>query len=386
MPVDGHASGFTLASNSASSFSQELAFWAREVSPSPTNRPSGFRPRFTWSEKLPDYGPPWLSHRSAMGDVFAIEKLGLWLLTSSTSQQAKSKGTELLNKAIHLGSLSAMHSFGTLLLDGPSVSDEDRIHGENLLRESSKHGYLNAATELGTRLLLGEGVQRDLKEGTELLERAARKGDLLAMVLLARWCGPTDYATISAQEARHWMLSAGIGSAADHAKVGFYVFYRVQNLLGTTLRQRFLHFTATLLAEAAASDVAAAAGLAYLVRRHEAPANRFSPLKDLLAPGVDANYPFAVANEALRLAAGIGCAVDWFRADELISKLNGSRGVLDWWLRLCRDTDPEGHLVIAWLVRHRLTVDPDRVSLPDRLELSRKLGWSMPAWMSDYAD
>jgi hypothetical protein len=60
-------------------------------------------------------------------------------------------------------------------------------------------------------------------------------------------------------------------------------------------------------------------------------------------------------NQALRLARGVQCDVDW-EADRLVAELPGSRRITERWQPRAASGDSEGEMVLWWLARHGLTV------------------------------
>jgi hypothetical protein len=59
--------------------------------------------------------------------------------------------------------------------------------------------------------------------------------------------------------------------------------------------------------------------------------------------------------------------------------------VLRWWAERAREGDAEGHLLVAWMCRHRLVADPQGMSLGERLRLARAGGWDAPSWMDAFS-
>jgi len=91
--------------------------------------------------------------------------------------------------------------------------------------------------------------------------------------------------------------------------------------------------------------------------------------------------PFAVVNQALRIAAGFGCQMDWETADALFASAAAAPSVREWWQQRAQDGDPEGHLVLAWSARHTALPDPDKLTQEHRIAIARKGGWLVPDWV-----
>ena len=125
-----------------------------------------------------------------------------------------------------------------------------------------------------------------------------------------------------------------------------------------------------------------ACSLAYMLRRNELPA-------DIEVPGVfellDADdSSVSSVNRALCHARGVQCECDWSRADEIMSSLKAAfptmrAAVLTWWQQTMLRGDPEGHLVVGWLVRLGLATDPEGKTPAERFEVARAAGWTVPA-------
>ena len=127
----------------------------------------------------------------------------------------------------------------------------------------------------------------------------------------------------------------------------------------------------------------AAINLAYLLRRQELPDGPFPRLADVLDPLVPSKNPFVVMNQALRIAAGLDVALDWDAADALVASIDDISAILTWWRGLgAQATDTEGHLVLAWLLRHHLQNDPDGLGLNQRANLAQTGGWKIPVWFT----
>jgi hypothetical protein len=105
-------------------------------------------------------------------------------------------------------------------------------------------------------------------------------------------------------------------------------------------------------------------------------------LDELLSEHLKQHNSFAVVNQALRLAKGIQCNIDWKAADVLFGRLQDTGSVLEWWFARSQEGDPEGHLVTGWLGRHHLAVDPDGLQVAQRMDLARRGGWPVPEWMN----
>lgn len=123
--------------------------------------------------------------------------------------------------------------------------------------------------------------------------------------------------------------------------------------------------------------------LAYMIRRNEVPKNIVVPKIDvLLRELVETKDPFGIINKALCYSKGYQCKQDWQEADNLIGTIAKDTAIelLSWWHEVLQD-DPEGHLVVGWLVRHGLVDEPTNLSITERFEKAIKGGWDVPKWM-----
>jgi len=122
--------------------------------------------------------------------------------------------------------------------------------------------------------------------------------------------------------------------------------------------------------------------LTYLIRRGEyLPTSKTPSIDVLLEEGLRLDDSFALVNEALRRAAGIQCESDWLIADNVMSRVEDVGGVISWWRNLADTGDPEGHLVLAWLARHRGGLDNNSIKAEQRICEARIGGWKVPEWM-----
>jgi hypothetical protein len=98
--------------------------------------------------------------------------------------------------------------------------------------------------------------------------------------------------------------------------------------------------------------------------------------------GLKGKFNFAEINYALCLARGFQCPVDWRTADQLVRQVSSPQDLVKkWWYPIAQSGDPEGHLVLGWLARHRLVVDPEGWHFTKRLETARSGGWDLPDWL-----
>jgi TPR repeat protein len=132
-----------------------------------------------------------------------------------------------------------------------------------------------------------------------------------------------------------------------------------------------------------AGSAEAGNNIGYMLRRGEVGRDDLSqPVDHYLSKGLAENSPFNKINLALCFAQGFQRSKDWRRADELVAELGESgRELVDWWHSLSKRGDAEGDLVLGWLGRHGLVVDPDGIYWQERLTRARRSGWTVPDWL-----
>jgi len=334
-----------------------------------------------WREKHGCVGYEWLRTAAQSGDTFAMQRLAERLMTRNGVSPSAADAVLWIEKAADHGAISAHSLMGSWILDGRMPGDV--ASGQKYLTTAAEAGLVSAASELGVRLLSGTGTPADIATGEYWLRVAAESGDRLAMILLGRYLFHGRYLDISVEEGKHWLKLSKAESESDAPNSGEYVYLRALNEESEGLRHLLTNEAARMFLNGhLAAKVVASTNLAYLVRRNEIAAEEYPPLDELLASGLAKKRPFALVNEALRRAAGVQCQSDWMLADAEIAQLPSTSGVLEWWTALLEEGDLEGHLVIAWLVRHGLTSDPDGLTPARRFYFLNDSSWTCPPWLN----
>lgn len=262
---------------------------------------------------------------------------------------------------------------------GDSLTTADVRAGA--LEHLASGGSLAAATELGIRLVGGLSIERDAQSGARLLRSSAERGDPLAMLALAQFLRAGDLSHGTLSEARAWFARAGATEPAKEPLLGSKLYKIASARTSGDLRAfMFAQAASMLFTGFLRGQTTPAAGLAYMIRRKEVSPTDYPPLDDLLSKGLRVRHPFAMVTHALQLAA----QGEWEAADSVIAILPGSHGVLEWWTPLLAKAEPEASLVIGWLLRHGLAVDPERLPLDDRFAAA-KPAWPIPVWMLGHA-
>lgn len=311
-----------------------------------------------------------------------MERLGLRLLNGDGLLKSVDEGLAWLKKSAELGNPFAMEKLAEYELDENKTQADSAAEGERLLRNAIEHGNRVAVVALGSRLITGDGLASDPKQGEQLLREAARQDSQIAMIklgtyLLSGW-GLND----NLEEGLRWLRRAGATNADQLLELGLYLYQK--SLTATPKAARGLAKEASILFQEALrqGNRIASLNLAYLLRRGEIVDASCLSLDELLSEHLKQKDSFAFVNQALRLARGVQCNIDWKAADVLFKNLQDSSSVFEWWFTRSQEGDPEGHLVTGWLGRHHLAVDPDGFQVARRMDLARSGGWPVPEWMN----
>lgn len=313
----------------------------------------------------------WLRSASDAGDCYAMEQLAYHLVIGLNTEQSTEQAISSLKRAIDEGYVSALHLFATFLLDGRFELPAES--GQAMLRRAAESGFIPAITELGIRLVWGIGFTVNTLEALHWLAIADRAGDGVARALMLCVGGA------GAKACPDELGQRGIAQLAPS------LYARAQDAITPAIRGRLFAEAASLFLEAhSRGDYRASSRLAHMVRRAEIPHSMCVSLDVLLESGLARRYPLSILNQALRMAAGIQCPVDWREADRMVAGLSGTCGILDLWDHRTSKRDKEFHLVIGWLVRHGLTVDPEGQTPRQRFALATHL--AIPGWLGNEND
>jgi len=334
-----------------------------------------------WLESSPSEGELWLRNRAQDGDAYAMEKLGLRLLNGDGLPKSVTEGLGWLKKSAELGNPFAMEKLAERELD-ETVAPQSSAEGERWLRIAVEQGCRAALVALGSRLITGAGLAPDAKQGEQLLREAAQQGSQMAMIRLGTYLLSGWGLIHNHEDGLRWLRRAGATNTSQLLELGLYLYQK--SLTARTKAASGIAKEASILFQEARrqGNPVAALNLAYLLRRGEITDASCPSLDELLSEHLKQKDSFAFVNQALRLARGIQCDVDWKAADALFAKLQDSGNVLEWWSARSREGDPEGHLVTGWLGRHQLATDPDGFNVAQRMHFARNGGWLVPEWMN----
>lgn len=300
-------------------------------------------------------------------------------LLSSKRPEDREEGERALRGLAASGDPRAMVQLAECLFEGGAMAKNPR-EGEEWMRKASDGGCIEAMVELSNRLLEGRGVKTNTREGELLLRKAADLGDSSAMFKLGERLSNGLRLAQNREEGRKMLeRAAEAGNVDGIASLGL-VSYRDRDYRRAA--ELFLR-ALKMGAEGEGNN------LAYMLRRGEIPADiEVPPVADLLKPLIEQKSALALVNQALVLAAGIQCEASWEAADEVMGQIpdrQNAQEVVTWWWELAESGDPEGHLVVGWLVRRGLVDDPNRHPVARRMNRARKGGWQVPAWMDQPA-
>jgi TPR repeat protein len=335
-----------------------------------------------WLESSSSEGERWLRSSAQNDDLYAMEKLGLRLLTGDGLPKSIAEGLEWLKKSAELGNPFAMEKLAEYEFD-QNETPGSRLEGERWLRSALEHGSRPAMAQLGGRLLTGNGLTADPEQGERFLRQAAGQDSQIAMTKLGAYLLSGWGLKCDRKEGLRWLRRAGATNSDQLLELGLHLYQ--QSLKATTIKAGLgLAQEAGIVFQEALDqgNRTAALNLAYLLRRGEIGETSYPSLDELLSDHLDKKDPFALVNQALRLAKGIQCDSDWKAADIQVGRVEASSDVLEWWFARSREGDPEGHLVTGWLGRHHLAADPDGFQVSQRMDLARKGGWLVPGWMN----
>lgn len=334
-----------------------------------------------WCERVTTQGEQWLRRSAGEGDWHAMESLGLRLINGDGLPKSPEEGLGWLRKSANRGDPIAMQRMAECMLDD-ELSSESTKEAEQWLQRAMKHGNSRAAITLGTRLITGTGLPADPGRGQRLLVEAAQAGSQLAHIKLGVYLLSGRGLAQNREEGFRWLRRVGCEQPAQLQFLNYYLY--MKSLAAATRGE------GRLLAEEAGvlfyesvqqGNRGDEMNLAYLIRRNEIDRGPYPSLDALLSGHLQTSHPSALINQALRLAKGIECEVDWHLADILVGKIREADGVLKWWFARSAEGDAEGHLVTGWLVRRQLALDPERLPLARRMDLARAGGWEAPEWM-----
>jgi len=316
------------------------------------------------------------------GGIYAMGQLGALLISEDETDSSYLEGLQWLRKSADLGNPFAMERLGDHELDRSSSTEAMEI-GEKWLLAAATRGSRTAIVNLGARLMTGNGLVRDARRGELLLRKAGKLGNQMAIIRLGVFLIEGFGLDADPEGGLRLLRQAGATNTGKIIEFGLRL-YQISRAASSFQAARSAAHQAGRLFWVARCAGAADAGinLAYLIRRGEVGDGDYPSLDELLERPLQLGDPFAFTNEALRLAKGVQCGEDWEKGDAVFQKIEDSASVADWWIARSLEGDPEGHLVIGWLVRHGLSTDPEASEIAERMNFARRGGWRVPDWMT----
>jgi len=313
-----------------------------------------------WRENSAAQGERWLRSCAQQGDCYAMEVLGVRLVMGNGVPASMDLGLSWLRRAAAAGSATAMERLSELLFESSDGSSES-AESDRWLRKAAALGLRAAQVAWASRLILAPSPVRDIDAGERILREVAAHGNRLAHIKLASYV-LSGALPGTAEEGRRWLRRVGAVNARDVSDLGWYSYLRARARFPRTRRQ-LTQESAVLLEESARGGcLSAETRLAHLLRRREIEHTSVGSLTALLARAVAEGDPFALVNQALRLADGLDCTSDCEAADAVLRKMTDTRSALAWWQSLAAAGDPEGDRVLEWLYRIGLASDPQSIA------------------------
>jgi TPR repeat protein len=308
----------------------------------------------------------------------AMEQVGMLLIEGKLELGSEDDGAEWLRRSAAAENPVAMHLLAEHLLATNISTRTSRAQA--LLESATDAKYLRAQVALGS-LLLDGSLPPNASRAIELLRDAAARGSRLAHIVLAASFVAGIGVSADRDGGVGWLRRLGAITPRKIGALGSFLYAKALTSLPFE-RRRLTRYVAVMFQESIRRGNADdEVNLAYLVRRGEVPQGEFASLDDLLGRHLAAGAPHALINQALRLARGLGHAMDWKAADALVAQVRDFDALLGWYQPRATAGDAEGHLVIGWLVRHGLNLDPSDLPLAARFEAARSNGWAVPDWL-----
>jgi TPR repeat protein len=320
----------------------------------------------------------WLNKAIVNDDSDAKRVLGAELISGKIIGKDVKRGEELLRNAIQDGNVEAKRAFGKIIIDDQDFKD-NFDEGVRLIREAAEEDNREAMSLLANLLFDGKQISQNAREAKQWMKKLIQLGDAYAMENLARRYLYGDGVEKDIREAEKLIARAvekGNGSAASLLGLFYYENNRLD------VAAEYFRTGIKLNSENAKNN------FSFMLRRGEVSNYDGTPkIDDLLFQLIEDKDLYSMINYALCFAGGIQRQKDWFKADEIFSQLSNVKEpvkeALMWWHKflLPKRNDPEGHLVVGWLVRHRFIEDPDNMTVLQRMAKAREGGWDVPDWM-----
>ena len=197
-----------------------------------------------WLESAPTEDERWLRTSAQDGDLYAMEKLGLRLLTGDGLPKSIEEGLKWLKKSAELGNPFAMEKLAAYEID-ENETPGSCADGERWLRTAVENGRRFAMVSLGSRLITGDGLAPDPKQGEQLLREAAQQGSQIAMIKLGTYLLSGWGLNHNQEEGLRWLRRAGATTASQLLELGLQLYQK--SLAATTKAARGLEYVSFCL-------------------------------------------------------------------------------------------------------------------------------------------
>ena len=197
-----------------------------------------------WLESSPTEGERWLRTSAQDGDLYAMEKLGLRLLTGDGLPKSIEEGLKWLKKSAELGNPFAMEKLAAYEID-ENETPGSCADGERWLRTAVENGRRFAMVSLGSRLITGDGLAPDPKQGEQLLREAALQGSQIAMIKLGTYLLSGWGLNHNQEEGLRWLRRAGATTASQLLELGLQLYQK--SLAATRKAARGLEYVSFCL-------------------------------------------------------------------------------------------------------------------------------------------
>lgn len=134
-------------------------------------------------------------------------------------------------------------------------------------------------------------------------------------------------------------------------------------------------------------DLTSKNNLAYIIRKKgKLTKDGKKDVIGFLTEGVRNKEPYSLINMAMLFSIELGGEKDWIIADELMSLVGNGSSAESWWQELGEKDDPEGYLVLLWLLRHHTITDSVVGSVSCLWDKVHAAYPNAPSWLKDDAE
>ncbi|MGN7414625.1 metallophosphoesterase [Paenibacillus sp. SAF-068] len=307
------------------------------------------------------------------GDTNAKIFLARSLSLGDKIEMDREEATLLFEELVKEEEDQGILEYSQFLLDGFYLKGGGR-KGDKLIRQLIQKGNQEAGHVYASRLINGDGVQKHVSDGVNRIKKLAESGVKEAML---------EYGI---------RLKKGIKVGKNITKGNKFI----KQVLGTINSDEYHAFgmlaykledyelaTELFVIAFNRGNEHSGTSLAYMLRRNEIrgiiPNNN---IYLLLQNALEINGDTAVINLALTIVAENDLEdANWIYADMLIKSLFKCSSAASWWYESAKkENDYEGHLIIGWLSKYNIILDPDNFSYKDRLNIA-SAKWSLPDWL-----